>query len=299
MLILVLLLAGCGGGGDSASEESGPYAYDGGDVELRDAGRVNRNYPIEIRDVSYPSPGNGGRVTAYLVRPPGKGPFAGVILMHGAGGNRRELVVQATWLAARGAVALAVDSPFARNPSLRVPEGVAGLRVERDLIVRNVVELRRAVDVLQEQEGVDDDRIGYLGFSAGARTGAILAGNEDRIKAYDLISGGSAPVSEVTKLVPPESRAEVAQILGDVDPLHHVRQAAPAKLLFQDGRRDEIVPRAALLALYRSASKPKELRWYDAPHSPTVAVYRDTLDWLTKELELSSKPVAPGVKTGP
>ena len=36
---------------------------------------MNRNYPIEIRDVSYASPGGDDRVTAYLVKPPGKGPF--------------------------------------------------------------------------------------------------------------------------------------------------------------------------------------------------------------------------------
>ncbi len=153
--------------------------------------------------------------------------------------------------------------------------------------------------MLEEHGGVEDEKIGYVGYSAGARTGAILAGNEDRIDAYVLISGGSAPISEVTKAVPPETRSDVEAILTEVDPLRHVREAAPAKLLFQDGRKDEVVPRAALLALYRAASKPKEIRWYDATHEPTVAVYSDTLSWLTKELGLSTKPVAPRVKIGP
>ena len=300
-LLLALLLAGCGGG-DSKPDAGpkGPFDYDrGADLGFQDKGRVNREYPIEIRDVSYTSPDDGSRVTGFLVRPPGEGPFPAVILMHGSGGNRQELVVQATWLAGRGAVALTIDSPFAREPNLKVPDGVPGLRVERALIVRNVIELRRAVDVLRDQSYVDGDRIGYLGFSAGARTGAILAGNEDRIVAYDLISGGSAPVSEVTKVVPPDARVEVGEILEDVDPLTQIRRAAPARLLFQDGRRDEIVPRAALLALYRAASRPKEIRWYDSPHTPTVAVYRDTMTWLTQRLGLSTKPVAKGVKIGP
>ncbi len=297
---VLLLLAGCGGAGDSKSVADGPFDYDrDAALDFEDSGRVNRNYPIEIRDVSYASPSGDDIVTAFLVKPPGKGPFPGVILVHGAGANREQLVVQATWLAGRGAVALAVDSPFARNPDIEVPEGVPGLRVERDLIVLNVQELRRAVDVLEEHGGVEDEKIGYVGYSAGARTGAILAGNEDRIDAYVLISGGSAPISEVTKAVPPETRSDVEAILTEVDPLRHVREAAPAKLLFQDGRKDEVVPRAALLALYRAASKPKEIRWYDATHEPTVAVYSDTLSWLTKELGLSTKPVAPRVKIGP
>ncbi len=298
VLMLVLLVAGCGG--DSKPEVRGPFDYDSdASLEFQDKGRVNRNYPIEIRDVSYASPGGDDRVTAFLVKPPGKGPFPGVILTHGAGGDRRQLVVQATWLAGRGAAALVVDSPFARNPGIQFPEGIPGLRVERDLIVKNVQELRRAVDVLEEHGGVEDEKIGYIGYSAGARTGAILAGNEDRIDAYAFLSGGSAPVSEVTKAAPPDVRSDVAAILTEVDPLRHIREAAPAKLRFQNGRRDEVVPRAALLAMYRAASKPKEIRWYDATHEPTAAVYRDTLSWLTQELELQTQPVVKGAKIGP
>jgi dienelactone hydrolase len=299
LVLMLVLVAGCGGG-DSKPEARSPFDYDrDASLEFQDKGRVNRNYPIEIRDVSFASPTGDDEVTAFLVKPPGKGPFPGVILVHGAGANRQQLVVQATWLAGRGAAALVVDSPFARNPDIEVPEGVPGLRVESDLIVLNVQELRRAVDVLEEHAGVDDEKIGYIGYSAGARTGAILAGNEDRIDAYVLISGGSAPISEVLSAVPPEARSDVETILTEVDPLRHIRDAAPAKLLFQNGRQDEVVPRAALLALYRAASKPKEIRWYDATHEPTVAVYRDTLSWLTKELGLSTRPVIPRVKIGP
>ena len=94
-------------------------------------------------------------------------------------------------------------------------------------------------------------------------------------------------------------RSDVAAILNEVDPLRHIRGAAPAKLRFQNGRRDEVVPRAALLAMYRAASKPKEIRWYNATHEPTAAVYRDTLSWLTKELGLQTRPVADGAKVGP
>ena len=93
-----------------------------------------------------------------------------MILAHGAGGDRRQLVVQATWLAGRGAAALVVDSPFARNPGLQFPEGLPGLRVERDLIVKNVQELRRAVDVLEEN-GVEDEKIERIRYSAGAFLG--------------------------------------------------------------------------------------------------------------------------------
>jgi dienelactone hydrolase len=302
-VVLVLLVAGCGGGGDGDEKPPAPpgrFGYDrNAALGYQDLGRVNRNYPIEVRRVSYASPGGRGRVTGFLLKPPGKGPFPGVILMHGAGGDSRQMLVQASWLAGRGAAALAIDSPFARNPNRRLPQGVAGLRAESDLIAQNVVELRRAVDVLTKEANVDEDRIGFVGFSGGARTGAILAGNEDRIRAYVLMSGGSAPVSEIVKAVPVEARVEVEEILNGVDPLRHIRGAEPAKLLFLNGRRDQVVPQAALNALHRSASEPKEIRRYATTHEPTVRVYRDMLTWLTEELELRNEPVAEGVRIGP
>ena len=302
-VMLLLVLAGCGGGDDGDKPAPAPpsrFDYDrSADVGFEDAGRVNRNYPIQIRQVSYASPGGRGRVTGFLVRPPGKGPFPGVLLMHGAAGDSRQMIVQATWLAGRGAVALAIDSPFARNPNRQLPQGVPGLRAESDLIAQNVVELRRAVDVLTEEGDADAERIAFVGFSGGARTGAILAGNEDRIRAYVLMSAGSPPVAEIVKAVPVEARVDVEEILTGVDPLVHIRKAEPAKLLFLNGRRDQVVPRAALNALYRNASEPKEIRWYATTHEPTVAVYRDMLAWLTKELGLRTEPVAEGVRIGP
>jgi dienelactone hydrolase len=297
-LALVLLVVGCGGGGDEKeATPSGPFAYDReAALNFQDAGRVNRNYPIEIRQVSFAGP--GGRVTGLLARPPGEGPFPGVVLMHGAEGDSSQIVLPATWLAGRGAVTLAIDSPFARAPR-DLGRGIEALRAEFDLIAQNVVELRRALDVLQDQSAVDDDKLGFVGFSAGARTGAILAGNEDRIDAYAFLSAGSPPVSQFLESVPSESRTEVGEILNVVDPLRHIRNAAPAKLLFQNGRRDQVVPRAALLGLYRAASKPKEIRWYPSGHEPTPRVHREMLAWLTAELGLSPRPVVAGARVGP
>jgi dienelactone hydrolase len=297
-LALVLLVVGCGGGGDDKqATPPGPFEYDReATLNFQDAGRVNRNYPIEIRQVSFAGP--AGRVTGLLARPPGEGPFPGIVLMHGAGTNSTGMVLPATWLAGRGAVTLAIDSPFARTPR-DLGRGIEALRAESDLIAQNVIELRRAVDVLQDQSTVDDDRIGFVGYSAGARTGAILAGNEDRVDAYVLMSAGSPPVSEFVQAAPADSRAEVEEILNVVDPLRHIRNAAPAKLLFQNGRRDRVVPRAALLGLYRAASEPKELRWYPSGHEPTPRVQRDMLAWLTEALGLQNEPVAEGVRIGP
>ena len=86
-------------------------------------------------------------------------------------------------------------------------------------------------------------------------------------------------------------------MLGSIDPLRYVRRAAPAALLFQDGRRDRIVPRQALLALAHAGSRPKQVRWYPSGHGLDKEAYRDQLRWLSRELGLGG-PVVPGAIAG-
>ena len=149
-----------------------------------------------------------------------------------------------------------------------------------------VQEIRRAVDFLQSLDSVDEDEIGYVGWSAGARMGALTSGVEDRIKAFDLIAGGAAPVSEYVNLAPVELQDELTALLEKTDPLHFVALAEPSELLFQDGRDDEVVPEAALRELADAGSEPKEVRWYDAGHVPTEKMWSDSRSWLSDHLGL-------------
>ena len=294
---LVLTLVACGGSESATKEGAEIYAYDESKpLALRDNGSVNENYPVKVRDVSYAGPSE--RVPAYLVTPPGKGPYPAVIYLHGAGGDRLEMVYRASWLAGRRAVALTVESPYSPNREIELGPGVAGLRKERDRTVMGIVELRRAVDLLQSLPQVDDDRIGFVGYSAGARSGAILAGAEPRIRAFVLMSGGEDTVDEFMALVSPDQEDEVRPLLEDTDGLRFIAQTSPAKLLFQAGRRDEIVPRDALETLIRAGSEPKLVKWYDAGHALNTKAERDQLDWLTDELEIEGPPVK-GALTGP
>ncbi|HST26002.1 MAG TPA: dienelactone hydrolase family protein [Gaiellaceae bacterium] len=264
-----LALAACGGGSKSPFdyERSAPLAF-------HDFGVVNENYPIAIHDVSFASP-KGGRARVFLVVPPGKGPFPAVIYAHGSGENRLSMLAQATWFTARGAVALVMDDPFDRDPALRTASDAR----RRAAIVQEVVDLRRAVDVLQSRPYVDPKRIAFVGFSLGARVGALLAGTEHRIKAFDLESGRGASFGP------------------GLDELAAIRHAHAA-FLFQDGLHDRTVPHAQLVALVRAAPQPKEVRWYDAGHGLNDRSIRDGLVWLAHQLGLGG-PVVPGAVTGP
>jgi dienelactone hydrolase len=294
--LLACLVVACGGSG---SAKPGAEIYDYNDskpLAFRDEGVVNENYPVKVHDVSFAGP--SARVPAYLLTPPGKGRYPAVIYLHGAGGDRLEMVYTASWLAGRRAVALTVESPYSPNRAIELGPGVEGLRKERDRTVMGVIELRRAVDLLQSVPQVDDERIGFVGYSAGARLGAILAGVESRIRAFVFMSGGEDTVDEFMSLVRPEQQDEVRPLLEDTDGVTFIGQASPAKLLFQVGRRDEVVPRDALETLIRAGSEPKEVRWYDAGHALNTRAQRDQLDWLSEVLEIEGPPVE-GARTGP
>ena len=308
LLAACALAAGGCGDGDAEREASAPppaspprasgspFEYDrSAPLALADRGRVNRGSPIVVRDVSYAS--RGRRVDAFLVLPPGRGPFPAVVYAHGSGEDRLAFVGVAAWIVARGAVAITVDQPSEPGPDPQ-PDALTALQRQRDRTARAVVDFRRAVDALAALPQVDDERIGFVGFSAGARFGAILAGVERRIDAFVLMSGGARPVGEYLRPVPPAERARAGELRSVVDPLRHVAGAAPAALLFQNGRRDEIVPRNALEALARAGSEPKEIRWYDAGHALNVRAFRDQLDWLEERLEIRGPPVR-GALTGP
>jgi dienelactone hydrolase len=223
-------------------------------------------------------------VPAYLVLPASKGRHPAVVLLHGSGGDRRELLGLAAGLAARGIVGMTISSPVARLQTQTLPAGLAGVRRRSALLEQEVVDVRRAVDLLQARPEVDQARLGFLGFSAGARSGAILSGIEPRIGSFVLISGGADPVSAYVRGAGPALREQIIPLLRQVDPLRWIRQARPNTIFFQDGKRDEVVPRSALVALIRAAPKPQRVRWYATGHSPNGPEQADAVAWLGERL---------------
>ena len=55
-------------------------------------------------------------------------------------------------------------------------------------------------------------------------------------------------------------------------------------MLLQNGRRDEVVPRAALNALVDAAGKAAEVRWYDQKHEPSSQALSEGMAWMATKL---------------
>jgi dienelactone hydrolase len=291
---LAALAAGCGS--TKAAAPPAPAAprlefpYDAAaPLGYRDRGRVNTpKAPIALHDVSFRS---GGRtIEGWLLVPPGAGRRPAVVFVPGAGGDRSELLTPAAWLAARNVVTLAITPPSSSVTG--TPTTAAGLLAQAHAItVGDVIAVRRAVDVLSRLPQVDPRRIGYLGWSLGAKTGTFVAATEPRVKALVLMSAGADELSGFVAAAPRALRAQTRRVLGSVDPIRAIAQARPGTVLLEDGTRDEIVPRAALLNIVHAAPKGTVVRWYRTPHALDVAAYHDAFGWLAGKLPIGGPPV--------
>jgi dienelactone hydrolase len=247
-----------------------------------DKGVVLHHGGVAVHDVTYRS--RGKQVEAFLVEGPGKQARPAIVLVHGGGADRTELLGDAVALAHLGFVALAITAPSSAYPPAQ-PTSVRELVNESKAVtVDDVVAVRRAADVLASLPVVDARRLGYLGWSNGAKTGAFVAASDKRFRALALLSGGADKLAAFVKAAPAGQKALVQRGLGSVDPLRYIADARSGTVLLADGRRDKVVPHAALLNMIRAAPKGTLVRWYDAGHELNAAAYHATFAWLASKL---------------
>lgn len=228
----------------------------------------------DVYDISYDSPASG-RVPALLVLPAAAGPHPAVIFQHGMPGQRDHLLGRALDMAHAGVAGILIDAPHARSP--RLGPGVNPVNfTEQDRAeqIQLIVDLRRAVDLLQARPEIDPGRIGYLGVSYGGAMGGLLAGVEDRIGAFVLVVGDGGLVAHFTgpeyggrELERLDSAARDAWLaaMEPIEPIYYVGSAA-APVLFQSGERDDVVPPIDGARYHAAGNDLSEVSWYNAGH---------------------------------
>lgn len=293
-LLILGSLGACGAG--ASVSRTGPtddvsvFSYDAKAPLGLQVVSAEKQERITIQTITYVSP-KGGRVPAALIIPEGKGPFAGMILMHGAPGEYQQMLPYGEELARSGAVVLMINAPFSRPGREHYP--FTFTERDRDEQIQLIVDLRRGVDLLLARRDVDPKRLGYLGISYGGAIGGLFAGVEKRLKAYALVVGDGGLVSHFTG--PDDAYGELQQMPAEqaqrwkawmepIEPIRWVGRAAPAHLLFQNGRRDEFVPPSDAKAYQEAGSEPKKILWYDAGHGLNKDAVRDRHEWLAGEL---------------
>lgn len=284
--VLLLALAGCGGAAKpKAAAPSGPqrlaFADPATPLGYVERGLVERKGRVNVIDVSYTS--DGKTLPAYLVEGRATPNRPGVVLVHGSGGDRTELLPRAIELAKLGAVVLAITAPSSAYPPAQ-PTTIAQLLNEsKSTQVADVVAVRRAGDVLLTLPDVGK-KLGYLGWSAGAKTGTFVAASDRRFAALALLSAGADKVSAFVAAAPVASRALVRRQLTSVDPIRYIAFARPGTLLLEAGTKDTVVPHAALENIIRAAPKGTQVKWYAAGHSLNDAAWENAYRFLLASL---------------
>ncbi|CAN5818198.1 hypothetical protein BH18ACI4_BH18ACI4_11860 [soil metagenome] len=256
--------------------------------DLKEASVSERN-GVLVRDVNYAAYAlRHGRIKAYLIKPQKGGRFAGVVFFHWLGrskSDRSQFLDESIALAGQGVVSLLIQGYF---PWLEPPtEGKA----DRQQVIDQTIEVRRALDLLLLQPEVDPKRVGYVGHDYGAMYGSIVAGLDKRVRAYVLIAG-MGNFGDWSLKYWPATAAQGAeayrQAMKEVDPIQHVSRAKPARLLFQFANNDIFISKSVADEFFGAASEPKQVKRYDSEHDLNIEAARvDRREWLTQQLGIS------------
>ena len=250
-------------------------------------GSTEQRGDVTVRDVTF-SPAPGRDVKAYLVVPKGNGPFAGILWVHWLGeekSNRTQFLDEAVELAPKGAVSLLVDAMWSEPKWFgnRVPEK------DYENSIRQVIELRRALDLLLSQANVDKTRIGFVGHDYGAMYGMLMAGVDQRLSTFVFIAATQS-LNDWAFLGPqPKSKAAYLKQNASLELTDSLRQVRNASKFFQFGKGDFYVSQADGAVLFAAAPEPKQRKLYDASHKmESNDIARDRDEWLVKQLKLGS-----------
>ena len=264
----------------------GLFGYDkGADLNLRESGSERRG-EITIRDIAFTAIPSGKDVKAYLVSPSGAGPLAGILWVHWLGekkSNRTQFLDEAVALASRGTVSLLVDAMWSDSGwyEKRVPEE------DYANSIGQVIALRRAMDLLLAQPGVDAKRVAIVGHDYGGMYATIMGGVDQRATTYVLLAVTPSLNDWAYFGTQPKSPVGYIQQNAVFEIPIYLREIKNASFLFQFGKEDFFVSGAGAAIYFRSANGRKERKFYDAKHDmgkPEIHVDREA--WLLKELNL-------------
>ena len=271
----------------SATEPSADiFAYDrAAPLNVQEVGRETREGAV-VRDLTFTPAGT--LVKAYLVSPAATPvPHAAILYVHWLGEpattNRTEFIEEAVTLAGRGVVSLLVDTMWAE------PGWYKGRVPEQDYArsVRQVIELRRAMDLLLSQPGIDPARTAFVGHDFGAMYGMIASAQDRRAKTYVFMAATPHFTDWFLYRQQPKDLAAYQQQLAPIDPVLFVAKLAPAPVFFQFANKDFYVPPEKAAEFYTAAQPRKQMTTYTAGHDlHTAEVAADRVAWLTRELGL-------------
>ncbi|MBK9927504.1 MAG: dienelactone hydrolase family protein [Anaerolineales bacterium] len=232
----------------------------------------------------------GYRRMAELIRPEGgDSPLAAILYVHWyepakPDSNRSQFVEEAKELAKGGAACLLVETLWS-DPDFFLKRTQAD---DMQNSMEEVVNTRRAIDLLLSQPNMDTSRFALVGHDFGGMYG-VLAGALDQRPTQYVIMAATPRFPDWYLYLPDlegEAREAFIKEMAEIDPIAHVAQLSPAPVFFQFAKDDPHVPKERAEEFFASASEPKEITWYEAGHGLNASATHDRKKWLKEKLGL-------------
>jgi len=231
----------------------------------------------------------GYRRSAELFQPEGEGSYAAILYVHwyepeSPDSNRSQFEEEAKEMARGGAVCLLVETLWS-DPDFFIK------RTQEDDMqnsIEEVVNIRRAMDLLLSQQNVDAKRFAYVGHDFGGMYG-VLAGSLDQRPTQYVVMAATPRFPDWYLYGPKlegEAREAFIRQMSEIDPIAHVSPLSPASVFFQFATDDPHVPMERAEEFFVAAKDPKVLKWYQAGHGLNEEATRDRKIWLKEKLML-------------
>lgn len=233
----------------------------------------------------------GYRRVAEMFRPEGSGFYPAILYVHwyepeSIDAHRTQFDEEARELARGGAVCLSIETLWSdRDFFLK--------RTQEDDMrnsMEEVVNIRRAMDLLLSQPDVDPNRLAYVGHDFGGMYG-VLAGSLDQRPSHYVVMASTPRFPDWYLYLPKlegEPRESFIRAMAEIDPIAHVPNLSPAEVLFQFATDDFHVPKERAEEFFAAAKEPKAMKWYDARHGLNDEATQDRKVWLKQKLQGSA-----------
>ena len=231
----------------------------------------------------------GYRRMVEMFFPENKAPLGAILYVHwyepqSHDSNRSQFVEEAREMARAGSACLLIETLWS-DPDFFLKRMQAD---DMQNSIEEVVNIRRAMELLLSQPNVNASRFAYVGHDFGGMYG-VLAGSLDQRPSHYVVMAAT-PRFPDWYLYLPKLEGEACDVfihqMSEIDPITHVARLSPAPVFFQFGTDDPHVPRERADEFFSAAKEPKEMKWYESGHGLNEEATKDRKTWLKEKLGL-------------
>lgn len=210
----------------------------------------NENYTI--RKLIYNNFGKD--VYGLLVEPAGNYVIAGVVLLPGAGVDKKSELALAKEISLQGYAVITIDQRGVGETDGYAPslEQDFDAYAKGNIAVQHlmILDALAAADILRTEKRVDDNNIIMMGESLGGRIAMISAALDKRIKGVVAISSAGFHFDN--------GNDEKSKFIKSIDPDGYLQEISPRKIVMVHNTYDKNVPFNSALITFGKAKEPKE-----------------------------------------